>query len=106
LLTGYKSVAKKHYCKQIKNNVLNIKVIVCFCGVCIIGSNYRVKLILLNKYRNYKTKMKTDIAIGALFISGLWGFISGAFIISTVLFAASAMLSNIFLRESLIKPNS
>jgi len=50
--------------------------------------------------------MKTDIAIGALFISGLWGFISGAFIISTVLFAASAMLSNIFLRESLIKPNS
>jgi len=45
--------------------------------------------------------MKKDIAIGALFITGLWGFISGAFIISTVMFAASALASNIFLREKL-----
>jgi len=47
------------------------------------------------------TNMKKDIAIGTLFITGLWGFISGAFIISTVMFGASAMLSNIFLRERL-----
>jgi len=45
--------------------------------------------------------MKKDIAIGTLFITGLWGFISGAFIISTVMFGASAMLSNIFLTERL-----
>mgnify|MGYP000338321625 FL=1 len=45
--------------------------------------------------------MKKDIAIGTLFITGLWGFISGAFIVSTVMFGASAMLSNIFLRERL-----
>jgi len=45
--------------------------------------------------------MKKDIAIGTLFISGIWGFISGAFIVSTVMFAAAAMFSNIFLRERL-----
>jgi len=45
--------------------------------------------------------MKKDITIGALFVAGTWGFISGAFIVSTVLFAAAATLSNIFLRERL-----
>jgi len=44
--------------------------------------------------------MKKDITIGLLFLTGIWGFISGAFIISTVMFGASAMFSNIFLRES------
>jgi hypothetical protein len=43
--------------------------------------------------------MKKDIIIGSLFITGIWGFISGAFIVSTVMFGASAMFSNIFLRE-------
>jgi len=47
------------------------------------------------------TSIKSDIAIGVLFISGIWAFISGAFIVSTVLFGAAAMLSNIFLREKL-----
>jgi hypothetical protein len=45
--------------------------------------------------------VKGDIVIGALFMAGIWGFISGAFIVSTVLFGTSAMLSNIFLRERL-----
>lgn len=45
--------------------------------------------------------IKKDIAVGALFISGIWGFVSGAFIVSTVLFGTSAMLSNINLTEKL-----
>ena len=47
------------------------------------------------------TSIKGDIAIGVLFITGIWGFISGAFIVSTVLFGSAAMLSNIVLRERL-----
>jgi hypothetical protein len=45
--------------------------------------------------------IKKDLVIGALFVTGIWGFISGAFIISTVMFGAAAMFSNIFLRERL-----
>ncbi len=44
---------------------------------------------------------KKDIAIGLLFITGMWGFISGAFIISTVMFGAAALFSNMFLTERL-----
>ncbi len=36
-----------------------------------------------------------DIINGLLFVGGIFGFISGAFIISTVLFGASAIFSNI-----------
>ncbi|MCK5830082.1 MAG: hypothetical protein KAH20_07230 [Methylococcales bacterium] len=47
------------------------------------------------------TSIKGDIAIGVLFISGIWGFISGAFIVSTVLLGTATMLSNIVLREKI-----
>ena len=47
------------------------------------------------------TNITKDIVIGILFITGIWGFISGAFIVSTVLLGAAAMFSNIFLRERL-----
>ena len=43
-----------------------------------------------------------DIAISILFIAGIWGFISGQFIISTVLFGSAAMFSNIVLSDKLI----
>ena len=36
-----------------------------------------------------------DIVIGLMFITGIWSFISGQFIISTVLFGAAAIYSNI-----------
>lgn len=36
-----------------------------------------------------------DIINGLLFSSGIFGFISGAFIASTVFFGAAAMISNI-----------
>ncbi|MGJ0492222.1 hypothetical protein [Methylobacter sp.] len=36
-----------------------------------------------------------DILIGLIFITGILGFISGKFIISTVLFASAAVASNV-----------
>jgi len=47
------------------------------------------------------TDLNKDLVIGTFFITGIWGFISGAFIVSTVLMGAAAMFSNIFLRERL-----
>ena len=41
------------------------------------------------------TNLNRDITTGVLFIAGIWGFISGQFIISTVLFAGASVLSNI-----------
>ena len=42
-----------------------------------------------------------DIIIGLIFIAGIWSFISGQFIISTVLFASAAIYSNIVMRVKL-----
>jgi hypothetical protein len=42
-----------------------------------------------------------DIIIGLLFIIGIWSFISGQFIVSTVLFASAAIYSNIALKARL-----
>lgn len=44
---------------------------------------------------------KKDILIAILFIAGIWSFISGQFIFSTVLFATSAIYSNIVIRAQL-----
>jgi hypothetical protein len=41
-----------------------------------------------------------DILIGLLFIIGMWSFVSGEFIISTVLFASAAIFSNVARRVS------
>jgi hypothetical protein len=41
-----------------------------------------------------------DILIGLLFIIGMWSFVSGEFIISTVLFASAAIFSNVARRAS------
>ena len=41
-----------------------------------------------------------DMLIGLLFIIGMWSFISGEFIISTVLFASAAIYSNMVRRTS------
>ena len=40
------------------------------------------------------SQLSKDILIGILFITGLVGFISGEFIISSTLFLASAIASN------------
>ncbi|MCF8006391.1 MAG: hypothetical protein K9K84_03185 [Methylovulum sp.] len=44
---------------------------------------------------------RKDILIGLMFIAGIWSFISGEFIFSTVLFAGSAIYSNIVIRAQL-----
>ncbi len=41
------------------------------------------------------TNLKNDIINGLFLTAGVFSFISGAFIISTVLFGASAIFSNI-----------
>ena len=37
---------------------------------------------------------RKDILVGSLFITGIWSFVSGLFVASTVLFAATSMVSN------------
>ena len=44
-----------------------------------------------------------DILIGAVFITGLVGFISGEFIISSTLFASAAIASNVNLNRKQVK---
>jgi len=43
--------------------------------------------------------LQKDILLGIMFIIGIIGFISGEFIVSTILFASAAILSNIFLNR-------
>lgn len=44
-------------------------------------------------------KMNQDLTLAALFLAGTWGFITGQFIISTVLFAGAAIYSNISFKK-------
>ncbi len=39
--------------------------------------------------------LNRDISVGVLFIAGIFGFINGSFIISTVIFAMAAVFSNL-----------
>jgi hypothetical protein len=43
--------------------------------------------------------IQRDILIGVMFITGIFGFISGEFIVSTVVFASAAIYSNIALNR-------
>jgi hypothetical protein len=45
------------------------------------------------------TTFTRDVLIGLMFIVGIVGFISGEFIISTVLFASAAIFSNVHLNR-------
>lgn len=42
------------------------------------------------------TDFQKDVALGIMFIAGIFGFLSGAFIVSAIVFAATAMFSNMF----------
>lgn len=44
---------------------------------------------------------KYEVIIGLMFFTGIFAFISGQFIISTVLFATSAIYSNIIMSRRL-----
>jgi hypothetical protein len=41
------------------------------------------------------SELKRDVLIGVLFVSGMLGFMTGEFIVSTVFFAAAAVFSNL-----------
>lgn len=47
------------------------------------------------------TDIQKDILIGLMFIVGILGFLSGEFIVSTVMFATAAIFSNIVLNRKL-----
>ncbi len=47
--------------------------------------------------------LSKDILTGVVFITGLLGFISGEFIISSTLFASAAIASNINLNRKRVK---
>ncbi|MCK5830380.1 MAG: hypothetical protein KAH20_08765 [Methylococcales bacterium] len=41
------------------------------------------------------SNLNKDISLGVLFITGIYGFMNGSFIVSTVIFAVAAVISNI-----------
>lgn len=43
-----------------------------------------------------------DVLLGFMFITGIFGFISGEFVISTISFATAAIYSNIATRKKTI----
>lgn len=43
------------------------------------------------------TDFRRDILIGLMFIVGILGFLSGEFIVSTIMFATAAIFSNMIL---------
>lgn len=45
--------------------------------------------------------LQRDIIVGIMFVIGIIGFISGEFVISTVLFASAAILTNVFMSRRL-----
>jgi hypothetical protein len=55
--------------------------------------NYVLKGVTMNT-------LNKDILIGLLFIIGIWSFVSGQFIFSTILFAGAAIYSNVVIRSS------
>ncbi|MGZ5006738.1 MAG: hypothetical protein ACXWE9_01565 [Methylobacter sp.] len=48
------------------------------------------------------TDLQRDILIGLMFVVGLLGFLSGEFIVSTIMFATAALFSNIVLNRRLL----
>ncbi len=50
--------------------------------------------------------IKRDIVIGLLFLTGIWGFISGGYVFSALMFASAAIYSNIAVKPSLEEAES
>ncbi len=51
---------------------------------------------IMNKITNFYK----DIVIGILYISGVFGFMSGEFIVSSVIFGSASLISNFYFRET------
>jgi len=48
------------------------------------------------------TDYQKDILVGLVFVAGILGFLSGEFIVSTIMFATAAIFSNIFVSQRLL----
>jgi len=48
------------------------------------------------------TDYQKDILVGLVFVVGILGFLSGEFIVSTIMFATAAIFSNIFFSQRLL----
>jgi hypothetical protein len=48
------------------------------------------------------TDFQRDILIGLMFIVGILGFLSGEFIVSTIMFAMAAIFSNMVLNRRML----
>jgi hypothetical protein len=48
------------------------------------------------------TDFQRDILIGLMFIVGILGFLSGEFIVSTIMFGSAAIFSNMVLSRRLL----
>lgn len=63
----------------------------------------RPKLVIFQPPQDIIMKaLYRDVLIGLMFIVGIVGFISGEFIISTVLFASATILSNIWVNRHVL----
>lgn len=71
-----------------------------FKGIMIFYQLHKEAFNLLIGF-NIMSNFNKDIFIGLMFITGIWSFISGQFIISTVLFGAAAIYSNMIIRAKL-----
>ena len=67
--------------------------------VCIVRSKLVISFFRNNQRNIIMTTFTRDVLIGLMFIVGIVGFISGEFIISTVLFASAAIFSNVHLNR-------
>lgn len=50
---------------------------------------------------NTMRPLKKDILVGGIFIVGIWNFVSGLLVVSTVLFAIALMFSIMFAKSQL-----
>ena len=55
---------------------------------------------ILNIFQdNLMNNFNRDIIIALMFITGLWSFVSGQFIVSTLLFGSTTILSNLIFQS-------
>ncbi|MEQ1530570.1 MAG: hypothetical protein ABL925_14740 [Methylococcales bacterium] len=47
------------------------------------------------------SNFNSDILIGFMFVAGIFGFVSGEFVFSTMLFAVAAIVSNVSMTKQI-----
>jgi len=65
-----------------------------------------VNTFFFNFFKGTMKDIKRDIVIGLLFLTGIWGFISGGYVFSALMFASAAIYSNIAVKPNLEEAES